>query len=246
MKTELPAPGRIGRGTAAARGRAAMGPLTLRGSIARAFPGGVLPDSSRLTPHQEEEPGRPSIRPRPSSGGQVSIMYSQPQELRGPYRGQEDGGRAMMEGAETESRSSDPVTEIVHERAPNDPYAYMLSHFRDMLEDQAYRESGEPLPPYGEEYPHAAEIPPVNGTRPRVAALRDTMHGAFYQSGLYVEQDPVTQQFEDEMDEPGEAITRLLSPGGPHAPIPRGSQPQDGNRGSRGDASDDGFELLDP
>ena len=246
VKTELPAPGRIGRGTAAARGRAAMGPLTLRGSIARAFPGGVLPDSNRLTPHQEEEPGRPSIRPRPSSGGQVSIMYSQPQELRGPYRGQEDGGRAMMEGAETESRSSDPVTEIVHERVPNDPYAYMLSHFRDMLEDQAYRESGEPLPPYGEEYPHAAEIPPVNGTRPRVAALRDTMHGAFYQSGLYVEQDPVTQQFEDEMDEPGEAITRLLSPGGPHAPIPRGSKPQDGNRGSRGDASDDGFELLDP
>ena len=206
---ELQPPGRIGRGVAAARGRAAMGPITLRGSIARAFPGGVLPDARSIQPSQAEGVVRTSLPAQPSSGGTESIMYNHLPALRGPYRGQDGPGGTVHEGAETESRSSDPVTEIVHEPISNDPYQYMLSHVRDLAEQLAWS-TGETVPPIGSSFPMALEHPPNNGVRPKVTNVEETVHGRYFNDGLFVEPSPHDDEFSDTLSTPGEAIFRLL------------------------------------
>ena len=237
----------VGKGSAKgpiARARAA-GPLVLRGSIARSFPGGLLQPV-----HHGPQVGDQLPQPRIDSSETGS-------SLSGSHQGEgNDHGHRLRHGrlgrfdevhheqAESESATSDAVFGAAHvERV--DTYGYMLAHLRDDIEDQVYQETGEPLPPYGEEYPHAIDAPPFNGTRPRIAAIRDSLHGAYYQSGLHLERDPRAFQFEDEMSEPGEAIERLLhpisEPAGPHSRIPQAA------RGHDEDAhgSDDGFELLD-
>ena len=219
---ELVPPSRIGRGGGPiARARAA-GPIVLRGSIARCFPGGVLPSQSegalRLRSGQQDgaavQRGDPSGGAlqgilRPTSGAyQPSTPYHSGDLQEDPFPEDSRRRRHGAERAESESLESDPVTEY---RDPggstSDPYEYALNHFVDAIEDIAFQNQ-EPLPDLGEEFPRADEIPPPNGIHVRAPTFLDPLQGAYYRSGLHVPRSP--DQFSDEMSAPGEAIERLL------------------------------------
>ena len=266
---ELKPPGQIParRGGPIERARAA-GPLYLRGSIARSFPGGVLP--SRTQEMLSLGDGHPGGSGRdqgpqlgayqqemiaPTRGAYVPSAY-QVESEEVPYR-QEEGRRVGAERGESETRESDPVTEMSVVTEQVDPYGYMLGHVRDLAEDMAWTQ-GLPIPAEGVPYAGAIDIPPANGTRPRLASLGGNLHGQYFNAGLFVPRSPPA--FSDTMSEPGEAIERLLNPTPAERPRrrrvpahhPEWVPPPDGgadveivDQVSQTESDDDGgFELL--
>ena len=242
---ELPPPDRIAGGPKA-RAKA-VGPITLRGSIRRSFPGGILPSQEqgvlRHRPGGAGGPGgaegfnRDGVHPAglcdpevvvPTSGAyqpSATPYYSGgPSDV--PYQNDRDDP-SHAEGGESESLGSEVTDYAVEVREPGDPYRYMLGHVRDVAEDIAFRNQ-ERMPQIGEGFPYMAEHPPLNGTVPRLAAMTANVHGAYFQDGLWVPSDPELDAFSDEMDHPGEAIDRLLL-GGPAEVLaePRGPEPRE-------------------
>ena len=207
------------RGGARSRAQAA-GPIVLRGSIARAFPDGVLQSVNTI---DNRAAGRDVVRPSqvpPTSGAYTpsvahggEVPYHAEEGLRRPegLHGDEGEGRV----AESETATSDAVTEYIREESPAqdptdvDPYQYMLSHVVDTVEDMMWQ-SGADLPRPGDPAPASDGTAYQNGRRPHVAALRPFVGQAF-QAGLYV---PTPSTEDDTMSQPGEAITRLLDVNG--------------------------------
>ena len=252
-----------------ARARAA-GPLILRGSVARCFPGGVLqPVAAERNVAAKARPttAHPRVVTNPSTGESVPLAaYHDGVTYETPYRaedrrcaedrrGAEDLSQGEGERGESEVPESDPVTELGAAVTPTDPYEYMLAHVRDAAEELAWN-AGLPIPHEGVPYAGAEDIPPANGVRPRLAALTGDLHGQYFNSGLYV---PITPPaFSDTMSEPGEAIERLLSPAAQEhrrrrrvpAHHPDWIPPENGGKGVeiRSQVSetenDDDFELL--
>ena len=235
--SNMPPPDRISGG-AKARGRAAL-PMTLRGSIRKSFPGGILPSQQqevlRHRPGQGEGCGRADENPpevrgpgpiAPSSGAyqpMATPYYAGgPTEI--PYRFNRGEG-FHGERAESETATSDVVTEMVVHEEPagdedptdGDPYSYMLTHVVDTVEDMMWQSGASlPLPsdpmPVGDGPARGAAF--QNGRHPHVAALRPLMGQAF-QSGMMIPKAPTEDAYEDTMSDPGEAIARLLEPAGP-------------------------------
>ena len=234
--SEMTPPDRIAGG-ARARGRAAL-PMTLRGSIRKSFPGGVLPSQQqqvlRHRPGQGEgsdqaEGHPPEVRGHemglPSSGAYhpTATPYYAGGHAEIPYRISQ-GESLRGERAESETATSDVVTELVVHEEPadedptnGDPYDYMLTHVVDTVEDMMWQSGASlPLPndpmPIGDGLALGAAF--QNGRHPRVATLRPLMGQAF-QSGMRIPRSPTEEAFEDTMSDPGEAIARLLEPPGP-------------------------------
>ena len=206
-------PDRI-RGGPLARARAAAGPIVLRGSIARSFPGGVLP-------------GVGSIHQRPQ--GEHPGVYCADPGPREPYgaQGGDERVRRLREEVESESRTSDPVTEYITEQAEEpltDAYRYMLGEVEDVAEQVWFR-NHDRYPARGDDL-GVGQAPPLNGQRARLASLHD-LHGQFFVSGLDTEPPVEEDQYSDTFSTPGEAIERLLgSDAGAPARALQASQPR--------------------
>ena len=229
MVQPLVNPGRICNPKGRAR---AAGPLVLRGSIARSFPGGVLPATG-------------SINPRPQGG--VPGVYQAEAGLRGPYGDREgnDHLQQLREDVESESKTSDPVTEMISERAEdpqNGVYEYMLGETADVAEQIWFR-THDRYPDRRDELVGLEHAPPANGQRVRLASLH-ALHGQSFVSGLDVEPPVEEDAFSDTFSTPGEAIQRLLEENQsvPHGrvggdgddlrglPEPSGPLPREGRR----------------
>ena len=270
------------RGGPRSRAKAA-GPIMLRGSIARSFPDGILQSVATIHPRGEvREVVRPTSVPPTSGAYRPSATYhgGVPDDV--PYRGEglrsgeEHGvGEGLLgEGAESETMTSDVVTEyIVEQQQDGDPteddaYSYMLSHVVDTVEDMLWQ-SGAHIPTYHDDVPAGDGSAFQNGRRPHIAALRPLQNQAFH-SGLHVETPHSEDAYEDSMSNPGEAITRLLegsNKGGMKGAGGKGNRPRrvpaghpdwvpppDGGRSievrenatpTESDQEDDGFQLVE-
>ena len=229
------------RGGARSRAQAAAGPIVLRGSIARAFPEGVLQSVNTIDNRAAvRDVVRPSQVPPTSGAYTPSVAYGG--EV--PYRAEDElhageghrrpeglhGGEGERNQAESETATSD-VTEYIKDESPSqdetggDPYQYMLSHVIDTAEEMMWQ-AGADLPHPNDPAPASDGTAYQNGRRPRVAALRPFVGDAF-QSGLFVPAAIGEDAYEDTMSQPGEAITRLLevpSGSGDRPEEPRGPQ----------------------
>ena len=221
--------------------------------IAQAFPGGVLPSAE-------------SIHRRPR--GEDQGVY---QARRGPQEpfGNRDGNdpvQRLREEVESESRTSDPVTEMISERGEeplSDAYRYMLGEVQDLAEDLWFR-SHDRYPARGDQLVGLEQAPPSNGHRVHMAALHG-LHGQVFVSRLDTEPPIEEDQYSDTFSNPGEAIQRLLGPeaeaggrgrrggqrrvpcGHPEwVPPPGGGAEIEIREDASLTESDGGFELLEP